>query len=218
MGKNYMVIGLGRLGTSIVKELSLHTKDIIGVDVDEACVNQVSEYIEQCFVCDSTKKRILEEIGAKNIDHAVVAIGNNLQATILTTINLKELGVKYITVRVDDSEYSNVLERLGADDVLIPEDDAGRQYAKQILSDTMLDYYSIDQEHAIVQIAIPHDFEEHSLLELDYRNKYDINIVGIIRSGKFFLPKGSDTIKPLDAILVVGRNLKITKFDKAING
>ena len=209
MGKNYMVIGLGRLGTSIVKELSLHTKDIIGVDVDEACVNQVSEYIEQ---------RILEEIGAKNIDHAVVAIGNNLQATILTTINLKELGVKYITVRVDDSEYSNVLERLGADEVLIPENDAGRQYAKQILSDTMLDYYSIDQEHAIVQIAIPSDFEEHSLLELDYRNKYDINIVGIIRDGKFFLPKGSDTIKPSDAILVVGRNLKITKFDKAING
>ena len=123
-----------------------------------------------------------------------------------------------ITVRVDDSEYSNVLERLGADEVLIPEDDAGRQYAKQILSDTMLDYYSIDQEHAIVQIAIPHDFAEHSLLELDYRIKYDINIVGIIRSGKFFLPKGSDTIKPLDAILVVGRNLKITKFDKAING
>lgn len=88
-----------------------------------------------------------------------MAIGNNLQATILTTINLKELGVKYITVRVDDSEYSNVLERLGADEVLIPEDDAGRQYAKQILSDTMLDYYSIDQEHAIVQIAIPHDLK-----------------------------------------------------------
>ncbi len=218
MKKNFMVIGLGRLGTSIVKELSLHTKDIIGVDVDEACVNQVSEYIDECYVCDCTKKRILEEIGAKNIDHAIVAIGNNLQATILTTINLKELGVKYITVRVDDSEYTNVLTRLGADDILIPEDDAGRQYAKQILSDTMLDYYSIDSDHAIVQISIPDDFEQHTLLELNYRNKYDINIVGIIRNDKFFLPKGSDSIIPGDAILVVGKNIKITKFDKAING
>lgn len=218
MKKNFMVIGLGRLGTSIVKELSLHTKDIIGVDVDEACVNQVSEYIDECYVCDSSKKRILEEIGAKNIDHAIVAIGNNLQATILTTINLKELGVRYITVRVDDSEYTNVLTRLGADDILIPEDDAGRQYAKQILSDTMLDYYSIDSDHAIVQISIPQDFEQHTLLELNYRNKYDINIVGIIRDDKFFLPKGSDSIIPGDAILVVGKNVKITKFDKAING
>lgn len=218
MKKSFIVIGLGRFGMSIVKTLNTLTSNVIGVDIDESRVVLASQEIEKCYVCDCTKKRTLEELGVNNIDHAIVSIGNNLQATILTTINLKELGVKKITVRIDDAEYESVMERLGADEIIIPEEDAGSMLAKQIMSDTILDFYSVDKDFAVVQIQVGSDFKEVTLQELDARNVFDVNIVGIIRNNKFFLPKGNDTIKGNDVVMVVGKTTKINKFDRRMNG
>jgi trk system potassium uptake protein TrkA len=215
--KSFMVIGLGRFGLSVAKELAESTKYVIGVDMDETRVALASQEIENVLVGDCTKKRVLEELGVHSVDHAIVAIGKNLNATILTTINLKELGVKRITVRLDDSEYIDVMKRLGATEVIVPEEDAGKMFAKQSLSDNVLDYYAISKDYAVVQMKVNSSFEEVSLKDLNARNLYDINIVGIIRNDKFFLPKAEDVIKAGDVVLVAGKNLKINKFDKKIN-
>lgn len=217
MKKNFMVIGLGRFGMAVAKTLVKSTKGVVGVDINETRVAIASQELEQCYACDCTKKRVLEELGIKSIDHAIVAIGKNLNATILITINLKELGVKKITVRLDDSEYIDVMKRLGADEVIVPEEDSGEMFAKQSISDSILDYYSIDKDFAVVQFAIKENFEEKQLMELDLRNKHDVNIVGVIRNGKFFLPKGNDTIKGNDIIMVVGKGTKINKLEKVLN-
>ena len=152
--KSFMVIGLGRFGLAVLRELAESSKSVMGVDMDETRVALASQEVENVLVGDSTKKRVLDELGVKSVDHAIVAIGKNLNATILTTINLKELGVKRITVRLDDSEYIDVMKRLGADEVIVPEEESGIMFAKQALSDNMLDYYSVDKNYAVVQIQI----------------------------------------------------------------
>lgn len=216
--KNFLVIGLGRFGLSIVKQLSTLTSNIIAVDIDESRVMLASEYVDQCLICDCTKKRTLIDIGIKNVDHAVVAVGNNLQATILITINLKELGVKNITVRVDDQEYIEVLERLGADDVIVPEEESAISIANQIMSDSFLDYYKISNDYGIVKIMIGDNFASRSLIDMDVRNKFDVNITGIIRDNKFFMPKGNDKINAGDIVLVLGKISCIDRFDAYVNG
>ena len=152
--KSFLVIGLGRFGLSIIKGLAQSTKNVLGIDLDETRVALASQEIENVIVGDCTKKRVLEEIGAKSVSHAIVAIGNNLNATILTTINLKELGVKRITVRLDDEEYVDVIKRLGADEVIVPEVDAGNMFAKQAQSDSILDYYEVGDDYGVVQVLV----------------------------------------------------------------
>lgn len=218
MKKSFIVIGLGRFGLSVVKQLAKQTNQLIAIDVDESRVDLVKNEVEQCFCCDCTNKNVLEELNVSKIDHAIVAIGNNLEATILTTMNLKELGVKKVTVRIDETKYENLLRRVGADYVIVPEEDAGVELAKKVVSDSILDYYQVDKEYGVVQISIPRDFKEQSLIELDARNKFDVNIVGIIRNKSFFIPKGQDKVQSNDIIMVVGKSIKIIKFDNYING
>lgn len=215
--KNFLIIGLGRFGLGIVKQLSSLTPNIVAVDIDENRVTLASEYVDQCLICDCTKKRALYDIGAQNIDHAVVAVGNNLQATILITINLKELGVKNITVRVDEPEYIEIMERLGADEVVVPEEASATSLANQIMSNSFLNYYKVNKDYGIVQILVNEAFEAKSLIEMDVRNRFDVNITGIIRDGKFFMPKGNDTVQANDIILALGKMSHINKFDIYLN-
>ncbi len=217
MKKSFAIIGLGRLGLSILKHLSQVTTNIIAIDRHEERVALAAQYTEKCFVCDATKKRALEDLGMNGVSHAIITIGDNFSSSILATICLKELNVKRITVRVDDPENADVLKRLGADETIDPESDLGEMFAKQALSDTVLDYYPIDDDYAIVQILVPNDFKKISLLDLDSRNRYDVNIVGILRRGKFFIPKGSDLIEGNDILMVVGASKKVSKFDQVIN-
>lgn len=216
MKKSFAVIGLGRFGLGVLRELNDLRCDVLAMDIDEDSVNEAILINEHSVICDSTKKSVLKELGIDNVDHAVVAIGNNLQATILTTINLHELGVKNITVRVDSEEYIPIMERLGATDTIVPEDEAAIGLANKIMSDYFVDYYKISNGYGIVQLEVNDKFEEKTLLELNLRDRYDINIVGIIRENKFFIPKGNDTIKSTDIILVVGTKAVISKFSKFI--
>lgn len=217
MKKSFIVIGLGRFGLSVVNQLAKQTNQLIAVDVDEKRVDLIKGEVEQCFCCDCTNKNVLEELNVSKIDHAIVAIGNNLEATILTTMNLKELGVKKVTVRIDETKYENLLKRVGADVVIVPEEDAGIELAKKVVSDSILDYYQVDKEYGVVQISIPNNFKEQSLIELNARNKFDVNIVGVIRNKSFFIPKGQDKVQPNDVIMVVGKSNKIIKFDNYVN-
>ncbi len=217
MKKSFAIIGLGRFGLGIVKTLSELKCDVLAIDVRRDSVEKAAEYNNHCVICDATKKANLKELGINNIDHAVVAIGNNLQSTILTTINLKELGVPHITVRVDEEEYISVMERLGATDVIIPEEASSISLANQIVSDNVLDYYKVKKEYSMMQIKVRKLFKARTLIDIDSRNKYNVNIVGIIRNEEFFIPKGTDEIRAEDILLIIGKTNNIIKFDNSIN-
>jgi trk system potassium uptake protein TrkA len=216
MKKNILVIGLGRFGLAVAKSLTQMNNNIFAVDISEEQVEKASAFTKLCAVCDASKMDVLEEIGAKNFQTAIVSVGN-LESTFLTIANLSELGIENIIVRLENNEYENICRRLGATDIIIPEVAAARSLAHEVIGDSILDYYEITDEYGIVQIGISSKFESASLIDLDIRNKFDVNIVGIIRDKDFFIPKGIDLIEPNDVVLVVGKASKISKFEKTIN-
>ncbi|MDE6241061.1 MAG: TrkA family potassium uptake protein [Anaeroplasmataceae bacterium] len=217
MKKSFIVIGLGRFGSFVAKSLANLNCDILAMDISEDCVTEIARDIEHCVIADSTKISTLKELGVASIDHAVVAIGNNLEASILTTMNLKALGVKNITVRSDSEGYREIYERLGATEVIIPEEASATSLANQIASDAILDYYAIDKDYAIVQIQVGPKFPSQTLIDLNLRNKFDVNIVGIIHEDKFYIPRGTDYLVPSDIMVLVGTKQKIRKVDAFIN-
>lgn len=217
MKKSFIVIGLGRFGSSVARALASLNCDILGMDISEDCVTDLARDVEHCVIADSTKISVLKELGVASIDHAVVAIGNNLEASILTTMNLKALGVKNITVRSDSQGYQEIYERLGATEVIVPEEASAFSLANQIASDAILDYYSIDNSYAIVQIQVGPKFPSQTLIDLNLRNKFDVNIVGIIHEGKFYIPRGTDYLVASDIMVLVGTKQKIRKVDAFIN-
>ncbi len=217
MRKSFIVIGLGRFGLSVAKTLANLNCDILCMDISEECVRDAITEIPQCVIGDSTKLATLKEVGAGSIDHAVVAIGNNLAASILTTMNLKTLGVKKITVRADRPNYYQMYKMLGATSVIVPEEASAVSLANQIASDAILDYYSVDENYAMVKIAVGEKFEARSLVDLDLRNRFDVNIVGIIHNGQFYIPRGTDLLQANDIVVTVGTKLKIRKVDAFIN-
>lgn len=217
MKKSFVVIGLGRFGLGVAKTLTNLNVDVLAIDFNEEAVIKASDTITHCVICDSTNETNLKRLGVANVDHAIVAIGSSIQATILTTIVLKELNVPKITVRVDDDYFVPIIMKLGATEVISPEKVAAKQLANRIISDTFIDYYNISDEYAVVQVAVNSKFKPVILVDLDSRNKFDINIVMINRDGKFFIPKGTDEILANDSILVLGKLSKVTKFDQYIN-
>lgn len=217
MKKSFVVIGLGRFGFSVVKTLSSLNLDVLAIDNKEERVAQVASFIPECAIADGSKYEVLADLGVSHIDHAVVAIGGNLQASVLAVINLKNLGVKKITVRADEESHIEIYKKLGATEVIIPEDDAAVYLANQIGSESIIDYYELTDDYVMVKVSIGENFTPKSLIELDLRNKYGVNIVGILDGEVFNIPKGTDKLAPGYVIVVVGTKEKIRKFDNYIN-
>lgn len=217
MKKSFAIIGLGRFGLALVEALAKRNSNIIALDEDEEKVAKASELVSHTVVCDSTNEDALREAGIQNVDHVVVAIGSNIQATILTTIILKELGIKRITVRVDNEYYTKVILKLGANDIISPQTLAGIRLANRIISDTFLDYYDIADEFGVAQIIVNKEFKPITIQEFNPRNEFDVNVILIRRNSKTFAPKGQDQILPNDYLFVVGKPGKIARFDHFIN-
>lgn len=217
MRKTFMVIGLGRFGSCVARVLVSNKCDIIAIDKNEKSVRDLSKIVNNCVIADSTSLSVLSDLDANKVDHAIVAIGNNLQASILTVINLKKLGVRKITVRADDITYKEVFEALGATDVIVPEESSAISLGNQIMSDSVLDYYGVSDDYAMVKIIVGKAFVPKNLIELNLRALFDINIVGITRNNKFFIPRGTDSIDPDDVVVVVGTRSKIAKLDDFFN-
>lgn len=218
MKKSFMVIGLGRFGMSVVKTLAGLNADVVAVDINEECVQLAHEYVDHCLICDPTKRKVVQDLCVNKIDHAIVCIGNNLQATMLVTMNLKEANVKKITVRIDDTEYAPIMERLGATHIVIPEENSAVRLANEVVSDGILDYYEVAEGYAMIKLFVKDKFASISLKDLNARNKFSINIIGIIRDDDFILPLANDIIKAKDEIIVIGKKKDINDFNKNIIG
>ncbi len=217
MKKNIAVIGIGRFGFSLVKTLSTLKADVLTIDTKEEALQKAAQYATKEAICDSTKIEALRELGLSNYNTAVVAIGNDIHATIMTTINLVELGVPDITVRVDEEEYIPVMNKLGANRVIVPEESSAVSFAHQLVSTNFADYYNIQGNYGIVKIFVPDGFESTQLTDVDARNRYSVNVVGIVRNGRFFIPKGTDTFQSGDQLLLIGTHENLNKFSSSLS-
>lgn len=215
--KSFLVIGCGRFGLNIVKTLAAMNCDVLAVDISEDRAEEAAEFVSNCMICDATDLSVLQEIGAGEMDHGVIAIGGNLQATILVLVNLQKCGVKQITVRADDKDHREIYERLGATEVMIPEEASGEALAYQIMSDSVLDYYRIEGDYSIVKISVGKGFSPASIKDLDVRKHFGVSIAGIIRNDVFMIPNGDDVITPDDVLAVVGSVEDYQRFDVFLN-
>jgi trk system potassium uptake protein len=215
--KEFAVIGLGRFGGSICRALAEQGVDVMAIDNSEERVNQFAMIASHAVVGDTTDEAVLKSLGIRNFDHVIVAIGDDIQSSILTTLILKELGVKNITVKAQNDYHEKVLRKIGADHVVHPERDMGRRIAHKINSNSVLDYLELSDQHSIVEIVASGNIDGQSLIDLDIRAKYGINIVAIKRGEEILVsPQASEVIRKSDILIVIGADADINRFEKKV--
>lgn len=213
MKKEFAVIGLGRFGSSIVRELIDQGANVMAIDFKEERVNEFMHVATNAIVADTTDENVLKSIGIHEFEHVIVAIGEDIQASILTTLMLKELGVAKITVKAQNEYHEKVLRKIGADFVVHPERDMGIRIANNLMSNTVLDYLELSDEHSIMELRANDAIAGYSIIDLDIRAQYGINIIGIKRGTQILIsPNPADKILRDDILLVIGADTDINRF------
>jgi trk system potassium uptake protein TrkA len=214
MGK-FVVIGLGNFGFYLAKSLSEEGKEVAGVDRNKERVQRLQEFCSYAVVGDATDKSILESIGIGKDDAAIISLGDNISASVLVTLYLKDLDIKNIHVKIISEDHGRALERIGATEVIFPERDLARKLAKSLSSPNLIDFLPLTDEYNIVEIAPPKKFIGKTLAELELRNKYNISILavrGLVPEKITMNPGGSFTVKDSDILIALGKSEDIEKI------
>ena len=193
--KSILLIGLGRFGKHIAMHLNHLGHQVMAVDTSEERVEDVLPIVTNAQIGDSTNADFLESLGVRNYDVCIVAIGNNFQSSLETTSLLSELGARFVVSRAATDVQEKFLLRNGANEVVYPEKQLAKWTAIRYSADHILDYIELDENHAMFEIPVPKDWADHSIGELDIRKKFNINIMGIKKSGKLELSISSDTVE-----------------------
>ncbi|PAQ14488.1 potassium channel family protein [Bacillus sp. FJAT-42315] len=217
MKKEFVVIGLGRFGGSICRALAEQGMEVMAIDVDEDRVNEFASIASHAVVADTTDESVLKSLGIRNFDHVIVAIGDDIQSSILTTLILKEIGVQRITAKAQNDYHEKVLRKIGADQVVHPERDMGKRIANNMISNNVLDYLELSDEHSIVEIVANELLAGNSIIDLDIRARYGINIVAIKRGREVIVsPHPAEPIQKDDLLIVIGADSDISRFEKRV--
>lgn len=217
MKKEIAVIGLGRFGGSIVMELSEMNVDVLVIDTDEARVNEYQDYYSEGIIGDSTDEAMLKSIGIDNYDNVIVAIGDNIQASILSTLILKDLGVKKVTTKAQNSYHGRVLEKIGADIVVHPERDMGRRIAHRLVSSSVVEYLEVSTSHSIIEYSANAKLENKRISDLNIREKFGISIIAINRDNDIIVsPDSQISILGGDILILIGSDQQLNHFEKVM--
>ena len=216
--KSFAVIGLGQFGRAVVDELLENGMDVIAIDNNPEAINKVAKYLPTSFVADCTDEQALKELGIKDVDAAIVAFGDNKEASILTTVILREFGIEHIIVRVDDDYYLPIMKKLGATEVITPQKAAGQALANRLGNSDYKDFYKLDDKYSVISIVINPGFIPVTLRELNSKEVFGVSIVLIVRNNRSFVPGGNDSLLPDDMIFVVGTTRDIKTFREELNG
>ncbi|MEF9920605.1 MAG: TrkA family potassium uptake protein [Erysipelotrichaceae bacterium] len=214
--QQFVVLGLGVFGSTVAKTLSEYNCEVLAIDRDIKCVDRVAEFVTQAVQSDITDKEQLRAAGAGECDIAIVGTGSHLEESVMAIINLKELGVPYIIAKAKNKRYMQIFSRVGADRVIRPEKEIGEQVAKSILSNNIVDMIDIDEEYSIMEVKAPGKWVGRTLKDLDARNKYGINVLGIRKQSDLHLsisPDADYIIEADDHMMVIADVKTFEKFD-----
>ncbi|MBP1918798.1 potassium channel family protein [Youngiibacter multivorans] len=217
--KQYVVIGLGRFGRSVAETLFSMGHDILAIDSDEDVIQNISDKVTHAVQMDATDEYALRTLGIRNFDVAVVTIGSNVQASIMTTLILRESGVKYIVAKAQSEMHAKVLTKIGADKVILPERDMGVRVAHNLVSSNLLDFIELSPDYSVIEIQAPTDWYGKEILDLDVRSKYGINIMAIKSVDDINIsPNAKDKIKEGDVLLCIGNTEDLARLEHMISG
>ena len=203
--KSYIVIGLGRFGSEVARELHRYGCEVLAMDVSADLVQQISADVTHAVVGDARDQEALRALGAAEFDCGIVAIGDSLGDSILATMNLKELGVPHVVSKASDETHKQVLLKLGADRVVIPEKEHAVRLAKSLSSPNVLEYIELSDEYGIIEVPVPKRWLNKSLKELNVRAKLGVNIIAVERAGSIDVsPAAEYTLLEGDILVVLG--------------
>ena len=210
--KSILLIGLGRFGKHIALQLNQLGHQVMAVDHVEERIDAVLPFVTNAQIGDSTNAGFLESLGIRNYDVCIVTVGNDFQSSLETTSLLKEMGAKLVVARAARDVQAKFLLRNGADEVVYPEKQLAKWTAIRYTADHILDYTELDAEHAMFEVTVPKDWVGRTIGQIDIRKKFNINIMGIKKSGKLELSISSDTVLGTDdTMLVLGKNKNLQK-------
>ncbi len=213
--KSYIVIGLGRFGAEVARRLCELGCEVLAVDNHADLVQQISGDVTHAVVADARDKEVLRALGAKEFDCAIVAIGGSLADSVLATMNVKELGIPKVVCKAHDETHRQVLRKLGADQVVIPEQEQAVRLARSLSSHNVLDYIELSSEYGIVEVPAPKSWVGKSLKELNVRAKLGLNILAVKQGRNINVSPAADyPIAQADILVVLGDTVALEKVQK----
>jgi trk system potassium uptake protein TrkA len=205
--KRMIVIGLGNFGMAVAEQLAQKGVDVIAVDRRQDLVDRVAPRAARAVVADGTSEHVLREIGCRNADAGIVSTGDDITASILAVLALKDIGVPEIHVKVISEQHARVVEKLGVTGTVFPERDSGRRLADSVVSHEILSYFPLGDDFALQEMAIPDSWIGHSLREIDVRRRFDISVVAVkdmLTGSVAGIPDPDAPLKDSDTLFVAG--------------
>jgi trk system potassium uptake protein TrkA len=213
---NVIVIGMGRFGSSLARELVRTGHEVLGVDTDEKLVQQMAQELTYTVKADCTDEAVLTELGIQEFDAAVVAIGADIEASILTTSLLLQLGVPNVWAKANSKSHGRILEQLGAHHVVFPEYEMGKRVAHMVSGES-LDYVPIDNDFVMLKAKVPESFHNKNLADLKIRTNYHVTVVAVTKGDGNYSPAFPETVlESGDQIVVAGQVEPLNKFCQVI--
>lgn len=228
--RQFAVIGLGRFGFSVAESLIKKGAQVLAIDKDEEKVQAISEIATYAVAMDATDESALKSIGIQNVDVAVVSIGEDIEASVLVVMILKEMGIREIVAKAITDLHGRILVNLGVNRVVFPEGEMGKRLANSLVIPTVIDFIQLSEEYSIAEIPAPKEFEGQTLKELGIRARYNMNVLAIRRKvptledggetsyaeETIMAPSADDKVETGDILVVLGENTKFQKLSKLL--
>lgn len=215
--RRFVVIGLGMFGFYVAKTLYEKGHEVTAIDKNKEIVQKIKEFSTQAVVADATDKDTLTALGVQDVDVAVIGLGTSLDASVLVTLYLKEMGVKEIVAKAITEDHGKILRTIGATEIIFPEKDIAIKVSRSVSSPNLLDYLPLAEGYSIVEIAPPSSFIGKSIRNLQLRNRYTVQIIAVkelIPERINFIPSPDFIIKDSDSLIIMGRNEDLEKIEK----
>lgn len=213
--KSFVVIGCGRFGSSVARTLYDLGNEVMVIDISEDAIREISEEATYAVQADAMDEAVLKDLGLRNFDVAVISIGSDIEASIMATLVVKELGIKRIIAKAQSELHRKVLDKIGADKVIFPERDMGVRVAHNLTSTNILDFIELSPNYSIIEITAIEEWEDKTLGQLKLSTKYGLNVMAIKRGNKITVsPSGEIMIEKDDVLVVIGSMTDIKKVEK----
>lgn len=215
MKKRVVVVGLGIFGISVVKELHERGMEVIAIDKAKEAVQQVRDFATKAIVADGTDKSVMDAIGLRETDTVIVSFGENLAASTLITLHLRQMKIRDIIVKAPNEEHKLILEKVGATEVIIPEKLMADKLVRSLVSPNVLDYIPLSEDYQIYEIAPPSSFRGKSIRELDLRKRFNVNVIAIrdiLTDSVQMVPAANFVIKDSDVLLVMCKEEDVARI------
>ena len=201
--KTYAVFGLGRYGTAVARELVENGKEVISVDANQKIVNDAAAYLPVCKCADVTDPEVIDRLGIENIDTVIVCMASNLEASVMAVTLCKEAGVKTVIAKCGSEMHQKILLRVGADQVVFPENESGIRLAKNLVSSGFIDMISLSKDVSLAEIDVKKEWIGKNLIELNLRQKYGFNVVAIKKGGNVNVNINPEQVLDAETTLIV---------------